>query len=621
MSSTHKTLTEAYYALSSLYKNPTRSLNGMAASNQDAELAIKHAKLLALFSKSSWDSRAEKPALYFKVLSLLYEVDDYRGLSPEVEEEILAEYPTLIEHFNTRGRLRRSDAYWNADFKNPEVRSLWKAKVLCYVATVESRRKSSPLNVLLDELKNLEAFVRDNLHKPQDALPAWTTLAFVQTAQARVARQNQAYLVVEEKLQSAVHCLNERATEIIEKLIALHHLEVKTKAEEGKTEDLIDDLIFIRQKQTLSILFNVGLANLQRGFLRSAAYACQAARLQFRLHGQFFHRLFNELVILSIRRAQISRDDTDEFRKLKDEIERDILPSLNPDNRAGNPRLYLYALREKALLQYYCDELTEALATLDSMEKMRPSDQQWNARISILRARTYLRQSRRPAGEATLDNDDLLQTALTYSEAAFTFAAGLKGGIGSYRNAKSLLVRIEGSTNKKLLDTLESLITYGTAQLFLHNYSEAKKSAEVVIELCKDDDNPRLLAMGHLVMAEAYIGEGLSIKAQQHLASAKALECRIDHKYVEDRRIAVENLMPSSLDLSGFSNDDFSKAEDMLLCWFIDHKTQKSSVKRVAEELHLDRRIIDNLLIKLDNPETRYAAYRHLTKIKRKRKS
>ncbi len=40
-------------------------------------------------------------------------------------------------------------------------------------------------------------------------------------------------------------------------------------------EDLKDDLLFIRRKQTLSIFFNVALAAFQRGFLKTANQACQ----------------------------------------------------------------------------------------------------------------------------------------------------------------------------------------------------------------------------------------------------------------------------------------------------------------------------------------------------------
>lgn len=327
MSSNQELLSEAYRELSRLYKNPTRLLDGLATSNQDAELADDHKKLFDLFQREKWIGAEEKPALYYKVLSLLYEVDDYRGRSPSVEEIILKEYPVLTERFevgqNLYGRQK-------ADFRNSEARSLWKAKVLCCVAAIESRRKISPLNVLADELKDLEAFVEKNLHKPKENLPAWTTLAFVQSAQARVARKSQDYSYVQDKLRRVVQCLDERAAEIVEQWSALKRRAHKTSEEKEEIECLVDDLALIRQKQTLSSLFNVGLAALQRGFLRDADNACQAARLPFRLHGQYFHRLFNDLVILSIKRARISRENNIEFQDLKVYLKQDILPFLQP---------------------------------------------------------------------------------------------------------------------------------------------------------------------------------------------------------------------------------------------------------------------------------------------------
>lgn len=224
----------------------------------------------------------------------------------------------------------------------------------------------------MDELNVLEAFVETNLHKPEIGLPSWTMLAFVRAAQARVARQNQAYDYVQEKLLNVVQCLDERAAEIIEKLTALERSVKRTKEQQGEIETLADDLIFIRQKQTLASLFNVGLANLQRGFLDSADYACHAARLQFRLHGQFLHRMYNELVMLSIKRARLSTDDDEELCALKGDLERDILPLLKPTGGTGNPKLYLYGLREMAVIQSSCGETDEMLETLKAMEGVGP---------------------------------------------------------------------------------------------------------------------------------------------------------------------------------------------------------------------------------------------------------
>jgi hypothetical protein len=619
MTSHRNNLTKLYYELSSLYKNPTRLLRGIAASNQDTgldtELANKHKKLFHLFNRQRWDEAVEKPGLYFKILSLLYEIDDYRGVSPSVEELILREHSALIEQFDTRSKRHNSGAHRKSDFKNQEVRSLWQAKTLCCVAVIESRRKSSQSNVLLDELSMLEEFIKKNLHRPEDSLPAWTTLAFVCAAQARVARQSQMYSYMREKLLSVVQCLDERAAQIIKRLSTLRQQKEQTKEAENEIEKLVDDLVFIRRKQTLSTSFNVGLAELQRGSLRFAAYACQAARLEFRLHGQLFHRLFNELIMLSIKKGQISRDNKDEFLKLKDELERDILPLLKPEGQAGNPKLYLYGLREKAVIQYYCGEYDEMLKTLEMMEKVGPSSPQWNSRINNQRARAHWRRW----VEEEPKNHSLLQTALAYGEVAFHHASGLDKGIESYVDTKGLLAGIEGSRRKNLIDTLESLITYGDVQVGFKNLLEATKSAAAVIRLCKDN-NPRLLTMGHLVMAEAHIQNGLFVEANQHLSSAKILEGQIDHEYVADRIRAVEKIesMRKFLDLSTCTRKQFDKAEDLLLGWFIEHWTDMSSANKVATDLGLSNPKIKKFLQRLELPQNRSSPYYYMRGLKDK---
>jgi hypothetical protein len=619
MTSQQNNLTKLYIELSSLYKNPTRFLGGMAASNQgselDTELVNKHKKLLHLFEQERWDERAGKPALYFKILSLLYEIDDYRGVSPAVEELILREHSALIEQFDTRSKQHNLGAHQKSDFNEREVRSLWKAKALCCVAVIESRRKGGQSKLLLGELSTLAEFIKKNLHRPEDSLPAWTTLAFVCAAQARIARQSQMYSYMREKLLNVVQCLDERAAEIIERLSTLRQQSKQTKEAANEIENLADDLVFIRRKQTLSTSFNVGLAELQRGSLRFAAYACQAAQLEFRLHGQLFHRLFNELLMLSIKRAQISRDNKEEFLKLKDELERDIIPLLKTEGRAGNPRLYLYALREKVVIQYYCGKYDDMLKTLETMEKVGPSKPQWNSRISNQRARAYWRRW----VEAKPKNEGLLRTALDYSLAAFRHASGLDEEIECYTDARSLLAGIEGSGRKSLVDTMESLITYGDVQIGLKNLFEATKSAATVIKLCKDN-NPRLLAMGHLVMAEAHIENGLFIEANQHLASAKILESQIDHEYVADRIKAVEKSesMHKFLDLSKCTAKQFDKAEDLLLGWFIEQWSDMSSVNKVATDLGLNRKKILNFVERLDLPENRNSPYYYLRDLKDK---
>lgn len=620
MTSTLRELTQTYNALSSLYKNPTRALSGKAASDENAGLSALYAELLDLFegSKGTWAGRAEKPAVYFKVLALLYEIEDYRGLSPSSGDLIRGEWNTTLSDLDGRegaaGKRRRGGTINEIDFSDPEVRSLWKAKVLVGVAAVEIKRKSNRPGTLLDELNVLEAFVEQRLHMPEAGLPSWTMLAFVRAAQARVARQSQAYDYVREKLPSITHCLDKRAAEIIGKLVELEGRDGRTKEGTKAIENLTDDLVFIGQKQTLSSLFNVGLADLQRGFLHSAEYACRAARLQFRLHGQTFHRLYNELIILSIKRARTSTEDRDERCRLRDELESEILPRLKPEGDAGNPKLYLYGLREKAVIQSSCGETEEMLVTLEEMEQVGSLSAQWRSRIEILRARAgYQSWRQKPAGER---DEGALRGALANSEAAFSAATGSRVRIDSCRDTKSLLAIIERSVNKSLIDTVESLVTYGTVQLFLRNAAEAKKSGLAVVEL-SNDGNPRLLAMGHLVLAEACVQRGLYIEAQQHLVKAKSLETQIDHKYVEDRRRAVEGLMPEYLDLSGKS---ISEAEDLLLGWFIERRSTKKSINKVAEEIGKDRKTITRYLDRLRNPENKNSPFRHLSRLADKKK-
>lgn len=625
MSSTPKSLARAYYELSSLYKNPTRfpkkPLDGKASSSRDTELAAKHKILFDRFNENidKLAEGSEKRALYFKALALLYEIDAYRGVPPRVVKSIREEWESILrdltEQSEPKRRREKSAAHSKVDFRNPETRSLWKSKVLCGVAAVESRRKSSRLDTLLDELNVLEAFVEQNLHKPDEGLPSWTMLAFVRVAQARVARQNQAYDYVQEKLLSVTQCLDERAAEIIEKLSALGRRSKRTTEEETEVKDLTDDLIFIRQKQTLSSLFNVGLANLQRGFLHSAEYACRSARLEFRLHGQFFHRLYNELVMISIKRAQTYTEKKEELRALKKDLELNILTRLKPNGDAGNPKLYLYGLREMAVIQSACGETAGMLDTLNAMDELESLGPLWSSRINMLRARyCYQQWNKLPEG---FNDDGLLQEALYYSELAFEDATDLRGGIRNYSDTKHLLARIKGSSNKSLLETIESLITYGTVQLFLNNTSEAIKSANAVIELSLVD-NPRLLAMGYLVLAEAFVKKGLHAEARRHLVSAKALESQIDHKYVEERRMAVENLMPEYLDLTGV--EKISDAEELLLGWFIEHRSTKTSHNRIAAEVGRDRKTIASFLRRLNNPEYRNSPFRYLAKLASKKK-
>ncbi len=617
MPSRLQSLKDAYVQLSSLYKNPTRRLLGAAASDQDAELAGKHAELLALFRGIEWGEQEEKSALYFKVLALLYEIDDYRGVTPAVERTILKEPTAFVEHFSAvcdgDGLCDRQEI----DFSNPEVRTLWKAKVLCCVATVESKRKSSDSGVLLNDLNILEEFVRKQLHKPDEKLPAWTTLAFVLTAQARIARQREAYTDVRDKLLSVVECLDARAAEIlgklspiVERFSLLEQLNKKTKPEGSEfrrlkyeIDALNDDLIFIRQKHTLTILFNVGLDNLQRGFLSSANQACLAAKFQFGLHGHNYHRLFNELLMLSIKRARMSGNNKDSFLPLEAELEQNIIPRLEPKGFIGNPKLYVYGLRELAVIQHVRGKSAAMRATLRKMEQITPLGPQWKSRISILHARARYVGWSDPAKKIDAGDQIPLLDALNYSEEAFRQATGSKtGGIRCHKDSEKLLEFVRKSGSRNLIDTIESLITYGTVQLFLKEcydavgkpmdsagaIVEAKKSALAVIELC-GKDNPRLLAMGYLVLADAYRAHGDIIESRRHLETAKTLESRIEHKYVEDRRKAIEGKLQTSLILHQEDCKNIAQAEDKLLGWCIGNCEDKHNMHRLSKALKISR--------------------------------
>lgn len=639
MTSRLKALTAAYYNLSSLYKNPTRYLRGMAATDQDVELARRHAELLALFEGVDWAAQGDKPAIYFKVLALLYEVDNYRGrVTPSIERAIYDEPTASVEHFNVRGRNGPV-----ADFSDPEVRTLWKAKVLCCVATIESRRKSSDSGVLLLELNVLEEFVRGKLHLLGEALPAWTTVAFVLTAQARLARQREAYTYVRDKLLSVVEYLDERAAEIIE-MLAAHTERLNPQARSGKQRklgakekvkleneivDLEDDLIFIRRKHTLAILFNFGLDNLQRGFLDNANQACQAARFQFRLHGHTYHRLFNELLIIAIKKARTSRRQTSDFLAVERELQRKILCHLEPKGDLGNAKVYLYGLRELAVIQHACGKSAEMQATLHKMERLLPLGPYWKSRISLLQCRAAYSAWQDTAVKIKDRKHELLLAALNHCEMAFKHATGGKAGIESYADAKSLTDFIKDTGSRNLRDTTESLITYGTVQLFLKKYfeatanrakrdraiAEALKSARAIIEL-SENGNPRLLAMGHLVAADAYRESDAMFEARRHLEMAKTLETQIQHEYVKDRRQAIEEKMTETLTLYKKECGRIDQAEDRLFGWYIGNCKDKSSIKKIADDLKVGRGRV-KAFIEREGPGS---PYYHLLKLDRARK-
>lgn len=607
MPSQFQSISNAYAQLSSLYKNPTRheqfpAMNGVAAPNINEELARRQKLLAEIFTQHHDSLIKDSEALYYKILALLYELDDYFGVESPLRNLIVGDCSKLIRTFANRPNREGNRPFDRVDFTNPRTRSELKAKIRCCVAAIESRRREDDLDELTRDLRILEKFIKENLHRPN--LPAWTTWALVLSAQARLARQAQNYEECQQKLLEEIGYLNDRTGEIVDRLL---DPDVAKKLTGEEIEDLKDDLVFIRRKQTLSSFFNVGLAAFQRGFLKTANQACQAARLQFRLHGQFFHEVFNDLIILSIKRARTSRGQDKEFQDLKHELETGILSRLNPKNGVGNPKLYLYGLRELAVLQHYCEERDNMLETLDRMddliEKNGPGRNQWAARVSIQRARAlwrnWVQHQDTPAPDA----------ARHHAQNAFTYASGLTKKISEFPTAEVLRRAIERSNKSNLIDTIESLVTYGSIQASAKEFAEAIKTATAVIQL-SEDDNSRLCVMGYLVRAEAYAESGQLVEAQRDVVHACEREARIDHSYVADRRKfvarAIERRLPQpSLFLGDMGTIDFKKkGQNRLLGWFIETQTDKKSIAELEEKLGVSRNRINSYLKYLANNES-----------------
>ncbi len=607
MSSQFRSISEAYEQLSSLYKNPTRcesssNVDGVAAPNVNSELIRRHEALSEIFNQQRERLIKDEESLYYKILVLLYEVDLYFGVESPLEKLIVSNYEKLIRDFANRPDQEGNRPFDRVELTRPRIRSGLKAKIRCCVAAIESKRREEDLNDLARDLRILERFIEENLHHPPDS-PAWTTWALVLSARARLARQAQNYDESQRKLLEEVDCLDNRAVEIIDRLFDQDETRKLTQKQIG---ELKDDLVFIRRKQTLSNFFNVGLAAFQRGFLKTANQACQAARLQFHLHGQFFQEVFNDLIILSITRARTSRGQDDEFRDLKHTLENNIVPHLNGDNGVGNQKLYLYALRELAVLQYYCEETDDMIKTLDLMdgllERQKSVKGQWKARVSILRARALWRNWVRQQDTAKPIE------ALKHAQNALSAASNLTESISSYSNANALRKAIDHSKKISLIDTIESLVTYGSIMASAKDSSEAIKTATAVIQL-SGDDNPRLCAMGYLVRAEAYAENGQLIEAQRDVVHACEREARIDHCYVADRRKfvvrAIEKRLPQpSLFLGDMKEGDFNKkGKNRLLGWFIETMTEKKSKSELEDKLGVSRSRIDSYMKYLSENE------------------
>lgn len=623
-----KKIEDLYTTLSSLYKNPTRGLAELAALNIDDVLIERQQELLRLFLKNANKLKDADPALFYKILALIFEIDDYKGEESVVRNLVVSEGDDLLRQIN-KVKSDKAEFIMPASrrtiretFTSRYSRSCWKARVICCVATVESQRRdhhnptvnrAKSLNDLARDLELLEGFVKDYLQQPDKKLYAWTTLSFVHAAQARIARQGQEYRLTEHKLLEAIECLDERAEEI--RAIAQRELVTKPIGKNQVIEDLKDDLVSIRRKQTLISFFNVALVALQRGFLRTANNACQSARLQFRLHGHNYHALFNELIILSIKRARTSRYELEKFRELRSVLRKDIIRHVKRgagNSLNGNRKLYLYALRELALLHSYRRKLKAMLKVLDLMEKSdRSLGEQWKSRIYHQRARAYWLMGLETRDAATF------QQARDYSNTAFKAASGCNERIEDYGSASKLREAIKHSKRTNLIETIESLITYGSIQVSAGNFDEAIKSAEAIIEYC-DDDNPRLLAMGYLVRAEAYVETKRIIDAKEDVAKARILQRRIDHNYVADRMRAIERRWLNQADyipLEDLKDDRkmLQKAGDRLRGWAIENHTNKKSAKEIAKRLKMSWRTVESYLQKVAQDEN--DPYHHLGEI------
>jgi hypothetical protein len=613
MSSRFQSISDAYEQLSSLYKNPARNeqsrfMEGIAAPDVNEELLKRRTALRKLFDQHRGELIERDESLYYKILVLLYEMDVYWGVESQLRHLIVSKSRKLLKDFANQPK-HGSRPFDRVDFTKPRIRSELKAKIRCCVAAIESRRRDDDLNELARELNTLEQFIKNNLDQPNS--PALTTLALVLSAQARLARQKQDYKQSQRKLLEELRYLNKRAAEITERLFELGKAATLSEEQSKEIDDLKDDLVFIRRKQTLSSFFNVGLAAFQRGFLKTANYACESARLQFRLHGQFFHQIFNDLIILSIKRARTSRGQDQKYSDLKKELVEELLSRLDPDSGIGNPKLYLYGLRELAVLQYYGKEMDQMIETLDRMDHLMEEhglvQKQWKSRVSNQRARVlwriWIRQQDSSEPKAALD----------HAQDAFEFASGLTDKISDFATPKALSNAIERSKKKSLIDTIESLITYGTIRASAKQFTEAIKSANAVIHLA-GEENPRLWAMGYLVRAEAYIGNGQLVEARQDIEKATVLEQQIDHRYVGDRRRLVQRaISPMEFFFSELEAKDFDKATYRLLGWFIETHSRKRNQNEIYKSTGISRSLLKSYLkFLIENTDE---PYRHLIPI------
>jgi len=251
------------------------------------------------------------------------------------------------------------------------------------------------------------------------------------------------------------------------------------------------------------------------------------------------------------------------------------------------------------------------LETLDRMDHLMEEhglvQKQWKSRVSNQRARVlwriWIRQQDSSEPKAALD----------HAQDAFEFASGLTDKISDFATPKALSNAIERSKKKSLIDTIESLITYGTIRASAKQFTEAIKSANAVIHLA-GEENPRLWAMGYLVRAEAYIGNGQLVEARQDIEKATVLEQQIDHRYVGDRRRLVQRaISPMEFFFSELEAKDFDKATYRLLGWFIETHSRKRNQNEIYKSTGISRSLLKSYLkFLIENTDE---PYRHLIPI------
>jgi tetratricopeptide (TPR) repeat protein len=496
-------LFEIYKALSALYKNPTKRSGGYEATDADTPLRELLEQLYCTFELARKTIRQSDNALYCKVLSLLFEVEDYLGNQPRVAKFVLDEYE------NIRRIIKRKEVK-ESETVDRHIRSLWKARIRCSLAALEIRRRQKGLRLIEEELNELESFCRaSGLHRPE--LPAWTTLSLISVNYAKIAREQHNYELAKAKFNEATEYLYFRLCEILND-IALLRQRINSSPDEAlkckeELETLNDDLVFIKQKQTLASLFNLGLTSLQRGHLKRALHSCTAARLEFKLHGHYFHQLFNELLLLSIERGLTSPSQQEKFVAIEKKLQ-ELVPLFQPIRRGtGHPKFYRYVLYELSIVQYYCNKMTDAERTLQIIEKLVDINDKWKSRIALVRSHIKRQQWKEKKQAKLLDE--------SFQWASHAIEYANRGGATE--------------------NEADAWLAKGRVYVYRHELTEARESAETALTLLNDIDNPKLKAMAYLVLARVCLVQYNWEQADMWLSKVNQLKPQVDHSYVIDK--------------------------------------------------------------------------------------